>query len=139
MVRSSKPWSIHILLALLILLGLGGIGGGITLLADPSGGLMGLPPGLLDGLFLTDYTIPGFFLIVVMGLLPYAVYYLVRIGHRLGRAAVFTMGGILICWILFQIVLWGYPITIQTVYLIWGLALIGLTALPHTREYFSAS
>jgi len=135
----TRPWSINILMTLLILLGLGGIGGGIILLSDPSGELMGLPAGLLDDLFVPDYTLPGFFLIFVMGFLPYGVCYLVWAGHRLGRAAVFVLGGILICWILFQILLWGSPMAIQNIYLVWGLVLIGLAALPQVREYFSAS
>jgi hypothetical protein len=126
-------------MTLLILLGLGGISGGIALLADSSGQLLGLPAGMIENLFITNHVFPGIFLLVVMGFLPYWAWYLVWTGHRLGRAVVFAQGVILIFWILFQILLWGRPAAIQIIYLVWGLALIGMAALPHTRNYFAAN
>jgi len=131
-----KPWSIYALMTLLLTLGLGGIGGGITLLADPGGGALGLPEGLLDSLFIADYFWPGVFLILVMGLAPYLVYYGVWKGLPWARAGVISQGMILVGWILFQFALWGDPIFIQILYLAWGLALIGLVLLKPSRDYF---
>lgn len=137
MPKQPKPWSIYTLMILLLLLGLGGIGGGIALLADPSGAMMGLPADLLDGVFVTDFFWPGIFLIVVMGFGPYLVYYGVWQGYIWGRAAVLVQGFTLVGWILFQVVLLGPPMFIQTLYLLWGVALIAGAVLPKSRSYFS--
>lgn len=51
-------------------LGLGGIGGGIALLVDPTGQVLELPPDSLDGLAIDSFLLPGLFLILVMGMLP---------------------------------------------------------------------
>lgn len=139
MAQEAKTWLIYTLMALLLLLGLGGIGGGITLLADPSGQQMGLPPDLLKGLFIENYFLPGTFLIVVMGFGPYLVFYAVWKRLSWGWAAVLAQGFLLIGWIIFQIALWGRPIPLQMLYLLWGVALVGMAFLPGTRAYFSSS
>jgi hypothetical protein len=49
------------------------IGGGAAMLADPSGVSMGLLPDLLDSLPLTNFILPGLFLVIVMGILPIGI------------------------------------------------------------------
>lgn len=59
----------------LLLLGVGGIYGGTIFLADPSGGLMGMPVSYLDGLPIHDYLLPGLWLLAVMGICPLVILY----------------------------------------------------------------
>jgi hypothetical protein len=133
---TKKPLMITAIMVALILLGLGGIGGGITLLVDPSGGLMGLPVDLLENLFIDDYFLPGIFLILAMGFLPYLVCFTVWRRYQWAWLAVLGQGLLLICWISFQFVLWSDPILLQFIYLAWGISLVIIALLPRTKRYF---
>ena len=137
MSNTKIPWSIYALMTLLLVLGLGGIGGGIAMLADPSGGSLDLPEESLKDLFISDFFWPGVFLIVVMGLAPYGVCYGIWKGLSWARASVMVQGILLLAWIIFQFILWGDPILIQIVYLIWGIVLLFLAFLPSTKAHLS--
>lgn len=123
----------NILLALLVLLGLGGLGSGAVMLADPSGALMGLPTTLLDGLPISNFVLPALFLSGVMGVAPLVIAY--GLWRRLpwSWAATLTQGVVLILWIILQFVLWGAPIAIQWVYLAWGMVIVALCFAPGLR------
>jgi len=69
----SRPGTYYLLIVALLFQGVSGIGGGIVLLADPSGALIGLPGGLLAGSPVRDYTIPGLILLAVLGVVPVVV------------------------------------------------------------------
>jgi hypothetical protein len=125
------------LIWLLILLGLGGVGGGIPMLLDPSGAAMGLPPGLLDDLSIDSFLLPGLFLIVVMGLVPVTLAYGLWKRARWAWLGSLAQGFVLVLWICFQFILWGRPIAIQCLYLVWGLALLVLGWLQGTRREFT--
>jgi len=107
MINKKKTWSIYILMVLLLLLGLGGIGGGIIMLMDPSGKVLGLPAGLLDDLFISDFFWPGIFLIVMMGFTPYILFYGIWKGYPWARPGMLAQGALLVGWIIFQIHLMG--------------------------------
>jgi len=147
--KINKPGLLTVLLIILqIFLGLGGIGGGIAILLDPSGTAMGLPPDLVDGLFIDSFVLPSLFLIALMGLLPLLT------AHGLWKAVswIFAqqinpfqkqtwawtlslfLGLLLIGWILFQILLWGSPIGIQILYLVTG-GLITLLSIINSKEF----
>jgi hypothetical protein len=108
------------------------------MLSDPSGVTMGLPPGLLEGLFIDTYILPGIFLIIAMGFLPFTTVYLVCKRIKWARTAVFLQGFILVGWIIFQIILWGQPIIVQIIYLVWGILLIVISQLPETKNHILA-
>ena len=124
------------LIVLLLLLGLGGIGGGIPMLLDPSGASMGLPPGLLDSLPINNFILPGLFLIVVMGFIPFVFAYGLWKHERWAWLGTLGQGVLLVLWICFQFILWGEPIAIQYIYLGWGIVLLVLGWLPGTRREF---
>ena len=66
-----------IAVALLGLLALGGLAGGLAFVTDPTGGRLGMTVDQLPTwLPLTDYLVPGVALIVLFGLLPAAVAWL---------------------------------------------------------------
>jgi hypothetical protein len=120
----------YVLIALLVLLGLGGLGGGAAMLADPTGTEMGISLALLENLPIADFTLPGLFLIGVMGEAPLVIAF--GLSKRLPWAwvAAITQGIVLILWIGMQIVLWGAPMGIQILYLAWGAVIVVLCLLP---------
>jgi hypothetical protein len=129
-----QAWNITLLMILLVFLGFGGIGGGIALLMDPSGSLLGLPLDLLEGLFIESYLLPGFFLITAMGLGPYLVFFSFWKGLHWAWMAALIQGILLVAWIVLQLTLWGAPVLWHYLYLGWGIALIALSLLPATRK-----
>ena len=69
-----------IFLFLLGFLGLGAIGGGLTVIISPSGALVGMPLSMLDESPFTSFLLPGVFLFLVLGLVPFLlIFALLRI------------------------------------------------------------
>ncbi|ADI14904.1 hypothetical protein [Truepera radiovictrix] len=66
----ARPASVYVLMALLLLLSANALFGGYSLLADPSGGGLGMPVSLLEGSLFADFLIPGLILFSVLGLFP---------------------------------------------------------------------
>lgn len=116
----------YVLLVLLVLLGLNGLIGGAMLLADPSGAAMALSLEMLEGLPISDFILPGLFLVVVMGLAPLGIAYACWKRFAWARHAALTQGVVLVFWIGLQIALWGTPVGIQVISLLWGLLLIAV-------------
>ena len=75
MTRYIRPVSLALLSLSLFLIGIGGIYGGLVFLADPSGALMGMSLGYLDGLPIYSYLLPGLWLLTVMGAAPLLILY----------------------------------------------------------------
>ena len=133
---NSRPGLVLVLVCLLMLLGLGGIGGGIVMLIDPTGEIMGLPSGLLDTVPISDFFLPGLFLIFVMGVLPIWVGIGLWRRTRWGWLGAVVVSVLLILWIGFQIFLWGAPILLQVFYLALGFVLLMLSYYPPVRDYY---
>lgn len=121
------------LLVLLILLGLGGLAGGGSMLFDPSGADMGLSVEMLDGLPVADFVLPGLFLVGVMGVAPLVIAFGMWKHKSWSWAAALILGIILVLWIGFQIVLWGAPQPVQVLYLAWGILMAALCFVPGLR------
>ncbi|MFO7585363.1 MAG: hypothetical protein R6W69_11585, partial [Anaerolineales bacterium] len=68
------PLAVWILAFWLLFLAFGGLYGGIAMLLDPSGASMQMDE-VLDLLPVSDYLLPGLFLLLVMGLTPLALIY----------------------------------------------------------------
>lgn len=131
-----RPVGIFILATLLILLGIGGISGGLSLMADPSGDLMGLPLVLLESVSLQTYLLPSMFLFVIMGILPLVATVGLLRGQKSAWIVTVGLSILLILWICFQIILWGAPIAIQIFYLVIGVVMLGLCFIPSISEYY---
>jgi hypothetical protein len=121
------------LIILLVLLGLGGFFGGCAMLIDPSGESIGLPSNLLDGLPFSSFLLPGLFLVVVMGFAPSMFAWGLWKARPWAWKGALAQSIILILWICFQIFLWGKPIALQVVYLLWGILMLGLCFVPGVK------
>ena len=77
------------------------------MLFDPSGASMGLPTDLLDGLPISNFVLPGLFLIIVMGIIPLILAYVLRKRTRWAWLGTLVQGIVLLLWIGFQWILWG--------------------------------
>jgi hypothetical protein len=110
-----KPFTLWLLLFFLIFLGLGGLYGGIAMLADPSGGVIQMTE-VLPLLHVPDYTLPGLFLLFVMGFAPLFLTYALLArpnwkwveslagwsGHHWSWTGTVALGIILAIWLIVQ-------------------------------------
>ena len=96
------------LLAVLIFQGLSGLAGGFGLVGDPSGAALGMPLEWLDGSPFSTYLVPGLILLVVLGIGPLIVAFMVvRAKTGAGWASVAT-GIALLVWIGVEVAIIGY-------------------------------
>lgn len=147
------PTCAWIMVVLNVLIGIGGLVGGILLLVDTSGRLLGLETDLLAGSPVSNFLIPGLFLTLVVGAgsLITAVALIRRpVWHRLDRLErrtgehwawwlAVTLGGTLIVWIGVQVPLMGLVAWLHPVVAASGLAIIVLAVQPHVRRFYAGS
>lgn len=114
------------LAAVQIFVGLGALGGGATLVADPTGAAIGLPLSLLAGTPFSDFWVPGLVLLGVNGLgqLGAAAVTLAR-GRRAGALGV-ALGALLLGWISLQVLWVGFISWMQPMILACALLELGL-------------
>jgi hypothetical protein len=97
-----------------IFIALGAIGGGWGLLTAPDGSNLGMPLSMLESTPFHDFLIPGWLLLVVVGLGSLAAGILTLRRQRLYPGAAVVMGCILMGWIIIQVALiravhWLHP------------------------------
>ncbi len=92
-------------LLLLLLLSFGAIYGGITLIIDPSGGLLGLPIYLIDNTPFVNFLIPGVILLVMIGLLPLFIAALTVFGVRNYGWFTIFQGCLLAGWLTVEVIM----------------------------------
>jgi len=147
--QSKRPAALITLAFCLLLLALGGFAGAYGMLMDPSGAGMGLPLSLLENTPVTDYLLPGLFLLIVYGIAPLATVYGLwtlpawprlqalnpaRRAHWAWRAAV-ALGIILILWIALEFLLWGYIFVLQPIFGVLGVVILALCYTPAVQAY----
>jgi hypothetical protein len=108
--RPRRPATVWALLVLLVIQGLGGLAGGLSLSIRPDGSVMGMPTSLLDGSPFPDYLIPGLILLLVLGVLPLAAAAGLWLRRRWGWFAAFIVGCGLMIWILVEITIIPYDV-----------------------------
>ncbi len=131
------------------LLGTGGFYGAYMLLRDTSGAYLGVPPDLLDRLPVDNFLVPGIFLLVFLGVLPFVnTIGLLRPAtfSSLNRMnvlnaylwpfswSIFT-ASYLIVWTIGELALWGVNF-LSVFYLIWGIVSLLLMLLPAIRSFY---
>lgn len=139
--RHSRPVSIWLLEAAILLQGISGVGGGLGLVLDPSGDSLKIPLEWLEGSPFNSYLIPGVILFVVLGIYPLFTLYGVR--RRLGWAwlASVSVGAGLLIWIAVEILVIGYQPNppLQLIYGILGVLILAFALISSSRNYLQDS
>ncbi|MFH1312466.1 MAG: hypothetical protein ABIJ00_04490 [Candidatus Eisenbacteria bacterium] len=145
-----RPLAVWPLVFLLLLLGVGGLYGGIPMLTEPTGGSIGLTE-VLPLLPVADYTLPGLFLLIVMGLAPLILSYglLARPdwpwaqapsrwrGHHWAWTGTLGLGVTLAIWLIVQGLLIGFRWPIQFITAADAFLVILLALLPGVRRFYA--
>lgn len=120
--------------AILLLIFVTALFGSYHMITDPTGSSLGLPFYLLNGSIFTDYYTVGWILLFTVALFSGVVSLLVI--RKNWYYSIFIMiQGVIICMLVFiEWLLLGETFIVQYVFLILGMALIGLGALQNQRK-----
>jgi hypothetical protein len=129
--RSPAVWA---LMALLLIQGLGGLGGGASLVAGPHGEVMNMPVSYLDGSPFSDYTIPGLALGLILGTWPLITLVGMRRGFAWAWYSSFAIGCGLVIFETVEVFIIPYNI-LQPIFYTVGFLIAVLTLLPPVRRY----
>lgn len=113
------------------LLALGAIAGGLSMIKDPTGADLGLPPAatMLQATPFHDYWWPAIILIVANGLLPLGAIVLNLARFPSAAIANLLVGLVLTGWMIGQLWLLGYQFFLQAVLLGYGALLLTLAMI----------
>ena len=146
---NKRPLSLFILAALLAIQSLGGLFGGFSLVLSPSGEIMKMPLGMLEGSPFTTFLLPGLILLVFLGFFPGILAYalILRPGWKwfgclniyqgIHWAWTYTLylGIMLAIWIFIEIIWINYDI-LQTIFGMVGVIIIILVMMPANMRFF---
>lgn len=152
LVKELRPRALYVLVGLLAFQGVSALFGGFMLIADPTGAWLQMPLAQLEGTPFQDYLIPGLILFLVLGVYPLVVAQAfwnkrpwplaTRLAGLTGMhwawLASVSVGVALVIWIVVQGLLIGFGHPLQVIYLLLGLALVGMTLVPSVRRYGAA-
>lgn len=145
-----RPFALWPLVFFLLFLSMGGLYGGIAMLTDSTGGSLQLTE-TLPLLPVSDYILPGVFLLVVMGLAPLLLTYglLARpkwtwaeklshwSGHHWAWTGTLGLGVTLAIWLIVQGLLIGFRWAIQYITAVNGFLIILFVLVPGVRKYYA--
>jgi hypothetical protein len=156
-VKQTRPFSVYVLMVLLLFLGVSAIYGGYNLIVDPSGGQLHMPSSWIETTPFQNYLIPGLILFSVLGVFPLIVTALLfftpdwsvmrgleHLTHEhWSWLASLTVGIALIIWITVQFLMFGarHPVqiglelTLGTL----GIVIIAVSLFPAVRRYYALS
>ena len=147
--KQSRPLSVFLLMFFVAFQALGGLYGGLTLVLDPSGDLLGLPLSVLDNAPFANFLVPGLILLFILGFFPLvitvalwrrpkwnAVEWLERsFGEHWAWVGAGVVGVGLAIWLLVELWWVGYSFFLL-IYCLVTMLILGLTLLPSTRRYY---
>lgn len=125
MKRSALTWT---LVGLEVFLAVGGLYGGYSLLADPTGRGLQMPMNALSGTPFDSYLVPGLVLFAVNGVFPLVVVFATLANMPWTRYGHVAVGALLTGWMGVQVWLVGLSAVIQVVYLLLGVLILALGA-----------
>jgi hypothetical protein len=140
----------NLLILLHLLLSIGAIFGGISLILKPDGSLLGMPTEILGPSVFDDFLIPGFILLLTFGLLPiYLIFALLKkpensflehinlmYDHHFSWTFTVYIGVALMIWINVQMAIFKTVDPLHTIYFFYGLVMVCLALLPKTRDLY---
>ncbi len=86
-----------------LFIGLGAVGGGLTLVLEPNGSMLGVPLDMLDRTPFADFLIPGIVLLTVNGFGSIAgSVFSFKLAHYAAEIAL-ALGAFLVAWITIQV------------------------------------
>ena len=130
-----RPAAAWILLILLLVQGLGGVGGGLSLVLKPDGSVMGMPVSHLDGSPFSDYLIPGLILLLVLGVLPLVAAAGLWVRRSWAWYVSFAVGCGLMIWILVEITIIPYD-PLQIVFGVIGALIVLVSLTASVRRFY---
>jgi len=145
-----RPFTVFILILIMLFQCISAFYGGIIFLADPTGSLMQLSGDYIKGSVFENYLIPGIVLITLLGITPLiamvslfgkkeSVFFnrinIYKDMHWGWTYSLYT-GIMLNIWITVQIMIIGYHHMIQTVYGFFGTIIIISVLLPANIKYY---
>jgi len=120
--------------AILVLLTLAAVFFSYHMIKDPTGSSLGLPFYLLNGTILSSYLVVGWVLLFTVGILSSVVVMLIMSKNRFYSFFIMLEGVIVCVFVFIQWILVGETFIVQYIFLILGIALIGLGALQNQRK-----
>lgn len=135
--NTSRPYTLYMLMALVVFQGLSGIFGGIGLVVDPTGATLQIPLEWLSGSPFPDYLVPGIVLLLVLGIYPLAVFYGLFKRNQLAWYGSLLLGIALMIWLGVEIIVIGYKPDppLQAVYGTVGILILVCTMLPAVKGH----
>jgi hypothetical protein len=147
----SQTFSLRLLLGCLGFLGLSAAFGGIMLVANPSGGLLGMPISLLRFSPFQDFLIPGLILGIVFGIGSFAAILALwfrpawslasALTHATGEhwawSVALVIGSGQVIWIVTQMLMMRGVSVLHFLYGGLGVLIVFLTLEPNLRRSFS--
>ena len=148
-----RPHALWPLLAMMGILSVGGFIGGISFVADPTGDGIGARLSWLDQTPVSDFLLPGLFLLVVYGLVPlllmcglvwrFSPGFLRRVNGRIGYqwswAGTIAVGSVLMIWIVYEFTVLPERMVLQPILLAVGALMVAIPLLPSMRRFCSAA
>ena len=145
-----RPLTLWILIFLLLFLAFGGLYGGVAMLSDPSGNSLQMAE-VLNQLPVSDYVLPGLFLLFVMGLAPlFLIYALIARPDWPWLESLFNssryywawmgtiaLGVILVLWLVVEAILIGFEWPIQYITAINGILILLFALFPPVRRFYT--
>jgi hypothetical protein len=145
-----RPLVLWPLLFALLFLAIGGLYGGIAMLTDPTGGSLQLTE-ILPQLPVSDFILPGLFLLLAMGLAPLVLTYALLARprwswaqalsrwsrHHWAWTGTLALGVTLALWLIVQGLLIGFKWPIQYITAVNGLLILALTLVPRVRRFYA--
>lgn len=137
--RARRPKTIIVLMVGLVFQGLSGVAGGLALVVDPTGAMIGLPAEWLAGSPFDGYAIPGAVLLTLLGIVPSAVAIGVWMRRSWSWAASLLVAVALLIWLAVEVAVIGYHAQppLQLIYGVVGALILGVTLMPSVRAHLA--